>query len=142
METASSSRSVKGRTRTLPGKYLLGSWQSLPAADVQKVLEERIIATERLVVVRCLYPRGSGFEAHVHPQEQITIVERGVLQFEVNGDALRVGPGQMISIWPGVMHSSRVLGEEPVCALHIFQAMHAQPHSARLGRSAKAPRDV
>ena len=132
----------KGRTRTLPGKYTLGCWQSLTAADAQKVLEEEIIATQQLLVVRCLYKQGTQFDAHLHPQEQITIVERGALEFVVNGDKVKVAAGQVISVCPGVLHSSRVVGEEPARALNIFHAAHSAPCSARLGRPAQFPGGV
>ena len=65
------------RNRTLPGKYMVGSWQSLDATNAQEVLEREIIATQRLMVVRCVYKSGSDFPRHVHQQEQITIVESG-----------------------------------------------------------------
>jgi len=135
MQSGSGAETGAGRTRTLPGKYTLGSWHSVCAKNAQKVLDEEVIATRRLMVVRCLYEPGTVFDAHVHEQEQITIVESGVLAFVVNGDEIEVGPGRMISIFPGVMHASRVAGEEPVRALNIFhQAASRPPRAARLGR--------
>ncbi|MCK4412206.1 MAG: cupin domain-containing protein [Candidatus Eisenbacteria sp.] len=129
----------KGRTRTLPGRYSVGSWQSLPADDAQRVLEEEIIATQRLMVVRCLYRPGSDFAPHLHQQEQITIVESGTLEFTVNGDTIKVAAGQMISIFPGVLHGSRVLGSEPARALNIFHAAADRRTTARSGRLTRLP---
>jgi quercetin dioxygenase-like cupin family protein len=106
--------------RTFPGKYMLGSWQNLTAPDAQKILEEEVIATQQLMVVRCVYRPGSAFSAHAHQQEQITIVESGSLAFSVNGDEISVGPGQMISVFPGVLHATRAVGATPVRALNIF----------------------
>lgn len=112
------------RNRTLPGKYMVGSWRSLDASNAQQVLEREVIATQRLMVVRCLYKSGSDFPKHAHQQEQITIVESGHLEFTVDGERIEVGPGQMISVFAGVHHGSRVLGDEPVRALNLF---HSQP---------------
>jgi quercetin dioxygenase-like cupin family protein len=109
----------------LPGKYMIGSWQALDAANAQEILEREVISTERLMVVRCRYRQGSDFPRHAHRQEQITIVESGHLEFSVNGDTIEVGPGQMISIFPGVQHASRVVGEEPVRALNLFHSAEA-----------------
>ena len=67
---------------------------------------------------------GSDFPRHVHQQEQITIVESGHLEFSVEGEQIEVGPGQMISIFAGVPHASRVMGDEPVRALNLF---HSHP---------------
>ena len=114
--------------RTLPGKYMLGSWRSLMAPLAQKMLEkEEVITTQQLMVVRCVYRPGSDFAPHAHPQEQITIVESGVLEFGLAGQDVRIGPGQMISIFSGVAHSSRVIGRQPVQALNLF---HAQDREA------------
>lgn len=110
------------RSRTVPGKYAVGSWKDIDAADAQNELERQVMATRHLQVVRCLYREGADFPAHVHPQEQITIVEDGTLEFELAGESLRVGPGQMISIFPGVPHSSRVIGGQVVHALNLFHA--------------------
>jgi quercetin dioxygenase-like cupin family protein len=110
------------RNRTLPGKYMLGSWQSLEATNAQEVLEKEVIATQRLMVVRCVYKEGADFPKHSHVQEQITIVESGHLEFTINGGTIEVGPGQMISIFPGVEHASRVMGHEPARALNLFHS--------------------
>lgn len=111
--------------RTLPGKYMVGSWQALDAANAQELLEREVISTHGLMVVRCRYRQGSDFPRHNHLQEQITIVESGHLEFTVSGEKIEVGPGQMISIFPGVQHASRVLGDEPVRALNLFHSAAA-----------------
>lgn len=113
------------RSRTVPGKYMVGSWQNLEATDAQEILEKQVIATQHLTVVRCLYKKGSDFPSHVHPQEQITIVESGKLEFIVDDEALEIGPGQMVSISRNVPHSSRVVGEQTARALNIFHLPHS-----------------
>jgi quercetin dioxygenase-like cupin family protein len=129
------------RNRTYPGKYTIGSWQSLAASDAQKIIDEEVIATQRVMVVRCGYKPGSDFKPHVHRREQLTIVESGTLEFVINGNTVAVGPGQMISIFPGVLHGTRTTGEKPVRALNIFYsctdvpAALLAPTLARLSRA-------
>jgi quercetin dioxygenase-like cupin family protein len=110
------------RNRTVPGKYTLGSWRSLKASSAQEVLEKEVIATEHLMVVRCLYEAGSDFVEHVHDHEQITIVEEGQLEITLDGEPLRIAAGQMISIVANVPHASRVVGPQPARALNIFHS--------------------
>ena len=110
------------RNRTLPGKYMVGSWQDLQAAEAQDALEKQVITTQRLKVVRCNYKADSEFIEHVHEAEQITIVESGLLQFNVGGEHVDVAAGQMISIFPRVPHSSKVGGGEGAQALNLFQS--------------------
>ena len=76
------------RNRTVPGKYTIGSWQTVAAGNAQETLKEQVIATQHLMVVRCTYPAGSVFDGHTHSQEQITIVEQGELEFEIAGEWL------------------------------------------------------
>ncbi len=114
------------RNRTLPGKYMIGSWQNQSADETQDELEKQVIATQHLQVVRCSYKVGSDFSEHVHQTEQITIVESGKLRFDVAGDTIDVNAGQMISICPGVSHSCKVCGEEVAQALNLFH----NPNSA------------
>jgi quercetin dioxygenase-like cupin family protein len=118
---------VRMRNRTLPGKYTVGCWQTLTAPDPQAILQEEVIATQRVMVVRCVYKPDSEFPPHVHRREQLTIVEAGTLEFTVNGGAVQVGPGQMISVHPGVLHGTRVQGGQPVRTLNIFHASD-EPH--------------
>lgn len=104
---------------TAPGRYTIGAWKEQQASDAQLQLERHVISTDRLTVVRCSYPAGSDFCLHFHPQEQITIVESGVLLFEIEGETLEVPAGKMIAIPANVRHRTRV-EREPARALHLF----------------------
>ena len=106
--------------RVLPGRYTLGSWTTLEAEDAQRQLSQRVISTQRLVVIRCHYDAGKVYPEHSHLQEQITIVEEGLLEFVIDGRTIPVAEGEMISIWPRVPHETRVGGEGPARALNIF----------------------
>jgi quercetin dioxygenase-like cupin family protein len=107
--------------RTYPGRYTLGSWRDLEAQDAQNYLDSQVIATDRITVVRCVYRDGSDFPEHFHPQEQITIVEDGTLQFTIAGESIEVHRGQMITINPQVRHATRVTaGSGQVVALNLF----------------------
>ena len=105
--------------RTAPGRYTIGSWKEQTAADAQSLLERKAISTARMTVVRCSYVSGASFRSHTHPQEQITIVEKGSLIFEIDGDVVVVEAGQMIAIPPRVRHSTRTTHESAE-ALNLF----------------------
>ena len=106
--------------RTAPGRYTLGRWKNQEAQDAQTTLEQQVINTDRLTVVRCVYRSNVDFPSHFHPQEQITIVEEGTLLFEIGGDHIEVGEGQMVSIPAHVRHATRVKGSRPARALNLF----------------------
>jgi quercetin dioxygenase-like cupin family protein len=118
--------------RVRPGRYTLGSWTSLEAEDAQRALSQRVISTQRLVVIRCNYKAGASFPQHSHLQEQITIVEDGKLEFVIDGRNILVNKGEMISVCSRVPHETRVAAEEDAVALNIF-LNEAAP--ARVSRS-------
>ena len=47
----------------------------------------------------------SRFEAHQHEAEQITLVFKGELYFEVEGKETRVGPGEVIALPSKLSHA-------------------------------------
>lgn len=121
--------------RTYPGRYTLGSWRDLEAQDAQNYLDQQVIATDRVTVVRCVYREGSDFPEHFHPQEQITIVEEGTLEFTIAGELIEVRQGQMITVNPQVRHATRVAsGRGRVVALNLF-LKHANGQPGFSGRS-------
>lgn len=140
--TRSTDAAPRLRTRTLPGKYTVGSWQNIKAPDPQQLIAEEVIATQRVMVVRCSYKQGTDIPPHVHRREQLTIVESGELEFLINGATVAVGPGQMISVFPGVLHGTRTAGEKPVRALNIFYAAGDLPGGESIPTLAKRARTL
>jgi quercetin dioxygenase-like cupin family protein len=124
--------------RTHIGRYTLSSWKDLRELDpseARSFLEQQVIATNRVTVVRCVYQDSGDFPEHFHPQEQITIVEDGVLEFVIEGQTIRVGKGEMISVEPNVRHATRVgNGGGTATALNLFMLRRAhwagQPNRA------------
>jgi len=124
--------------RTLPGRYTIGSWKDQEAKDTQTDLEQKVITTDRMTVIRCTYKAGSDFPAHFHPQEQITIVEEGSIVFEFDGeDPVTVVAGEMIAIPAHVRHATRVPGG-PARALNLFLAQ-PRPSAVRPYQSEQVP---
>jgi quercetin dioxygenase-like cupin family protein len=118
--------------RVRPGRYTLGSWSSLEAEDAQRALSQRVISTQRLVVIRCHYRQAARFPQHSHPQEQITIVEEGKLEFIIDDKHILVNKGEMISVCSRVPHETAVASPEGAVALNIFLS-EAPTHLPRSG---------
>lgn len=55
------------------------------------------------------FPPHSGFPTHVHPEEQVSIVREGEMEFTVGEVTRIVGPGDVIVMSPNVPHSGRTL---------------------------------
>jgi quercetin dioxygenase-like cupin family protein len=99
---------------------VVAAWRAPETPEEPRFLEQQIFTTGRLIAVRCEYRPGSEFEAHQHPQEQVTIVEAGVLTFQVGGREIPVRDGEMITIPGGVRHCTIVGSQAPVRALNLF----------------------
>lgn len=55
------------------------------------------------------FPPESGFPAHVHPEEQISIVREGEMEITIGDKTQLVKPGDIIHFPPGISHSGRTL---------------------------------
>jgi quercetin dioxygenase-like cupin family protein len=90
------------------------AWTDLPREDVLPGITRQVIHGARQTLVRYLYAPGAVFPLHAHPQEQITLVVRGRIAFDVAGTRLELGPGEVAVIPGGLPHGAAVLGDEPV----------------------------
>jgi quercetin dioxygenase-like cupin family protein len=71
-----------------------------------KVLR-KVFSTENIEIVSYTYEEGSHFPEHSHPEEQVTIVEKGEITFELEGTHVKLGRGDVVYIPPDVPHSAR-----------------------------------
>ena len=53
------------------------------------------------------FPPDSGFPAHVHPEEQVSIVQEGSMEITIGDHAFVVSRGDVIHFPPNVAHSGR-----------------------------------
>jgi quercetin dioxygenase-like cupin family protein len=68
-------------------------------------VERRFFSGERLTVAQFRLKAGCVVQRHSHPQEQITIVLEGLLEFEVGGRRFTAAAGDMVHVPPDVEHS-------------------------------------
>jgi quercetin dioxygenase-like cupin family protein len=57
------------------------------------------------------FPPNSGFPAHAHPEEQVSIVREGEMEFTVGATTRVVRPGDVIVMPPNVPHAGRTRNE-------------------------------
>lgn len=61
------------------------------------------------------FPPASGFPAHVHPEEQVSIVSEGTMEITIGEERFAVEPGDVIHFPPNVPHSGRTA--DSICRL-------------------------
>ncbi|MFZ0390907.1 MAG: cupin domain-containing protein [Calditrichia bacterium] len=100
-------------------RYLRSSWQKTDKTHLDPKLTQQIFSTGGIMLVRYVYEPGLHFPEHSHPQEQVTIVEKGMLEFDIDGEKVHLVEGDICSIPPNVPHST-VVGDERAVAISIF----------------------
>ncbi|MCX2728350.1 cupin domain-containing protein [Thermomicrobium sp. 4228-Ro] len=101
-------------------RVTLYRWSTMPEEVPRPGVIRQTVNAERQTLVRYRYAPGSVFPVHAHPEEQITVVLRGTLAFEIDGTELLGEPGDVIVIPGGVAHGARVVGDEEVETLNTF----------------------
>ncbi len=77
------------------------------------------VALERSMLTYFELEPDARFPLHRHESEQITLVLSGKLLFEVEGDEIVVGPGEVIALASNTPHAVRSL-KEPVRAVDAW----------------------
>lgn len=90
------------------------SWTELEEQEVLPGIRRRSISGTASTITRYIYEPGSIFPAHTHPEEQITIVHQGAIEFEIDGEITTLRAGELAIIPGGAVHGARVIGDETV----------------------------
>lgn len=81
----------------------------LDSYEIAEGLFFRPVFAENVSLNFVTFPPGSGFPTHVHPEEQVSIVREGEMEFTVGDVTRMVGPGDVIVMPPNVPHSGRTV---------------------------------
>jgi len=93
-------------------------WDEVNHEEMNPLFARRVVHGERLTLARVYLKKGCKVPLHSHENEQISNVFEGALRFEIGGQELTVGAGELVRIPPNVPHSAEAM-EDTVC-LDIF----------------------
>ena len=94
-------------------------WGSVPVEDLGGGVARQMIVGERLMVCRLRIGPHIVTPAHLHPHEQITLVERGRARFIIGEEERIAQPGDVLHFPSGCWHGATMLDEE-VVLIDIF----------------------
>jgi quercetin dioxygenase-like cupin family protein len=94
-------------------------WAEQEFTEVRPNIYGATIHTPQLTATLYRYGGGSCWEEHQHPQDQITTVLEGVVDFVVDGEAVRLEAGQLAALPGGTPHSATV-PEGGAITLNVF----------------------
>jgi quercetin dioxygenase-like cupin family protein len=89
-------------------------WSAVPAESPAQGIERRMMVGERLMICRLRFDPHVVAPVHRHPHEQMTLVERGRVQFTIEGQVRIAAPGDVLHFPPNVEHGATMLDEEVV----------------------------
>lgn len=96
------------------------TWDEIAPEHVYPSVERQVVDGGHQTLVRYVYRRGAVFPVHSHPQEQITTVLTGRIEFQVDGVSVLLGPGETAVIPAGIPHGTSVVGDETVVTLNAL----------------------
>lgn len=96
----------------------LTDWSRVPAERMSELVTRQMFHTARMTVSRLTLRRGALVPMHYHPNEQISIIEKGTVRFRLGDDTIEVRAGQMLVIPSEAPHSAEAL--EDSVAIDLF----------------------
>jgi quercetin dioxygenase-like cupin family protein len=101
-------------------------WSEQEFSEVRPGIFGATVHTPQLTATLYRYGPGTSWEEHQHPQDQITTVLEGVVDFVVAGEAVRLEAGQLATLPGGTRHSATVPAPGAV-SLNVFTHREAPP---------------
>lgn len=107
-------------------------WSTLAFSEVRPGIHGATVHTPQLTITYYRYEPGSSWEEHRHPEDQVTSVIEGEIDFTVAGELVHLQAGELAALPGGVPHSAQV-GEREVRTLNVYtsRSTPAAPPAAR-----------
>ena len=102
------------------------SWDEQEFTEVRPGIQGATVHTPQLTAVLYRYSAGSSWEEHQHPQDQITSVIEGSIDFVLDGASVRLTAGELAALPGGVPHSATVPDSGAV-TLNVFTHRERPP---------------
>jgi quercetin dioxygenase-like cupin family protein len=101
-------------------------WDKQEFSEVRPGIFGATVHTPQLTATLYRYSPGSSWEEHRHPQDQITTVLEGAIDFVVDGRAVHLGPGQLAALPGGTPHSA-IAPPPGAVTLNVFTHRETPP---------------
>ena len=105
-------------------------WDDQEFSEVRPGIFGATVHTPQLSATLYRYDAGASWETHSHPQDQMTYVIEGSIDFVVDGRAVTLAAGQLAALPGGVPHSATVPDAGGAVSLNVF-TVRASPPAAR-----------
>ena len=107
-------------------------WSSIPVEHIADGIERQMIWGDRIMVCRLRFAPHTVTAIHAHPHEQITLVERGRVDFFIDGQRQTATAGDVLVFPSNILHGATMLDEE-VVLVDIFSPLREDFLPSRTG---------
>jgi len=94
------------------------TWDQMEKEVLSPTIARKIVCGDKAMVAQVFLAKGAVVPKHQHESEQITYILEGALKFELEGQEIVVGKGQVLRIPSNVPH--RAVALEDTLDLDIF----------------------
>ncbi len=102
-------------------------WSAQEFTEARPGIFGATVHTPQLTAILYRYAPGSSWEEHEHPQDQITTVLEGGIDFMVDGRSVHLTEGQTATLPGGTRHSAAV--EVATVTINILTRRDAPPRA-------------
>ena len=92
-------------------------WNQINEERLNPLMTRRVIHTAAMTVARIRIAKGAVVAPHSHVHEQLAMVQRGALKFDLAGQESLVSAGQALAIPSGVPHGVEAMEDSEVMDL-------------------------
>jgi len=103
-------------------------WDEQEFREVRPGIFGATVHTPQLTATLYRYEPGASWEQHHHPQDQLTTVLEGEIDFVVDGRPVHLAAGQLAMLPGGTPHSANTPAPGAL-TLNVFTHREAPPHA-------------
>lgn len=97
-------------------------WSAIPVQQIAKGITRQMVVGDRVMICRLTLAARTVTAVHTHPHEQVTLVERGTVDFFVEGRRRTAKAGDVLLFPSGIQHGATML-EDEVVLIDIFSPL-------------------
>ena len=104
-----------------PARAQQFTFADLPREQVKPTLSRAAVRGDQsMVVANWIEPHPTLAAPHSHPFDQLALVVRGTMLFDVDGETFTLGAGDILVIPADAPHCARATGKDPALNLDVF----------------------
>lgn len=107
------------------------NWDDAEFTEARPGIFGSTFHTPQLTVVMYRYSPGSTWEEHSHPQDQITTVLEGQIDFTVNGRIVRLSAGESAALPGETPHAATIPSDGACVTVNVLTSRSGPPPPPR-----------